>query len=43
MEISEEEYERLVSADRKLGALEEMGVDNWEGYSEAMALLKEDE
>lgn len=28
---------------RKLDALEAFGVDNWEGYSEAMRSLEEDD
>jgi hypothetical protein len=35
--ISKCEYEQLRSKQRKLSALEQMGVDNWEGYSEAMS------
>jgi hypothetical protein len=37
--ISVEEYARLRAAEAKLQALEEAGVDNWEGYSWAMELL----
>lgn len=37
--ISESKYQDLVYAQAKLDSLEEMGVDNWDGYSEAMKLL----
>lgn len=36
IEITREEYLQLVAAQRKLGCLEAWGVDNWEGYGEAM-------
>jgi hypothetical protein len=39
--ISKEEYESLLEASDKLLALEGAGVDNWEGYDEAMELLNE--
>ena len=35
--ISEEYFNELLDSDRKLNALENWGVDNWGGYSEAMA------
>ena len=34
--ISQEEYDRLIEADRKLDALKGAGVDNWEGYEFAI-------
>ncbi|MCG7588285.1 hypothetical protein [Photobacterium sp. OFAV2-7] len=36
------EIEHLRERNRTLEALEAAGVDNWEGYSEAMAMLHED-
>lgn len=36
VEITREEYLELVAAQRKLACLEAWGVDNWEGYDEAM-------
>lgn len=41
-EISQVEYDRLKSAARKLEALEYYGVDNWQGYSEAMQSANEE-
>lgn len=35
-EISTEEYESLLEDSVQLRLLEEHGVDNWEGYGEAM-------
>jgi hypothetical protein len=35
--ITQAEYEKLLGKQRKLSALEQLGVDNWEGYSLAMA------
>lgn len=40
--ITVSEYEILLNRDFFLGCLEEMGVDNWCGYSEAWQLYKED-
>lgn len=37
--ISESEYQSLIYARDKLQALEEMGVDNWDGYADAKKLL----
>jgi hypothetical protein len=37
--ISVEEYDRLLECEYKLIALEGAGVDNWEGYDDAMATL----
>jgi hypothetical protein len=34
--ITRKEYDRLLRADDKLGALEAAGVDNWSGYADAM-------
>ena len=34
--ISEARFEQLLDSQRKLDALEAAGVDNWEGYGEAM-------
>jgi len=39
--ISKELYEALLDRDQKLCALEAAGVDNWEGYEEAMNILEE--
>lgn len=36
-EISTEEYESLLEDSVQLRLLEEHGVDNWEGYDDAMA------
>lgn len=36
-------YEKLLKARKELRALEVHGVDNWEGYGEAMAELYGDE
>lgn len=38
--ISKEYYDQLEYDSIKLQALEEMGVDNWGGYSEAMKIAK---
>lgn len=38
--ISRKEYDRLLAAQAKLDALEAAGVDNWSGYSDAMAALE---
>jgi len=43
VEVDEKEYKALVEAAKRLEALETIGVDNWEGYSDAMALLREEE
>ena len=34
---------KLEEVERKLNALEEAGVDNWEGYSYAMEILRNSE
>lgn len=41
--ISKKEYEELLSAKQKLIALESAGVDNWQGYGEAMQEFYEEE
>lgn len=38
--ISVEEYEELQRDQRLLLALQNSGVDNWEGYEEAMEYLR---
>jgi hypothetical protein len=40
--ITKHEYDRLIEADRWLGSLEAAGVDNWEGYSFALELHREE-
>ena len=37
--ISKEEYDSLLEAQRWLQALESVGVDNWEGYDEAVNIF----
>jgi hypothetical protein len=37
------EYQELVKASKELNVLHQMGVDNWDGYEEAIALLENDE
>lgn len=39
--ISLEEYEELVEDQEMLEALRCCGVDNWDGYSDALELLEE--
>lgn len=41
IEITVEEYEELLEGARFLEALEEAGVDNWDGYSYAIEILNE--
>lgn len=41
--ISGEEYEQLFNDAMKLAALEAAGVDNWEGYGDAIASLSNNE
>ena len=38
-----EEIDRLEEDSKKLAALEQGGVDNWEGYSYSMSLMDEEE
>ena len=40
--ISRVEYKQLKKDAATLNALEAGGVDNWEGYSDALALIDED-
>jgi hypothetical protein len=35
--VPKERYAELLRAEKKLNALEAAGVDNWEGYDEAMS------
>jgi hypothetical protein len=42
VQVTLKEYERLKERDEELAALEAFGVDNWEGYGEAMRSLAED-
>jgi hypothetical protein len=39
--ITLEEYERLMDVDELLSALDAAGVDNWEGYDDAMEIYRE--
>lgn len=41
--ISKSQYESLKNSERKLQALENFGVDNWQGYEDAMCYLEEEE
>lgn len=41
--LSQERYAELLHAECKLIALEHAGVDNWEGYGDAMEALDEEE
>jgi hypothetical protein len=41
--ISMKRYKELIMAEEKLLALEAAGVNNWEGYSDAMEEEDEDE
>ncbi len=43
IEITYEEYKRLLEAERMLNALEGAGVDNWEGYDYAMEMLEQED
>lgn len=38
--ISMDEYLELLAASKQLNVLHQIGVDNWEGYQEAMDLLE---
>lgn len=40
--ISYSEYERFLRIEAFLNALEEAGVDNWEGYSNAQEIFEEE-
>lgn len=39
--ITKKEYDQLLKDSRFLNALEEYGVDNWDGYGDAFRSLKE--
>ena len=39
--ITMKEYEELLKNSDKLSALEQAGVDNWQGYPDAMYILEE--
>lgn len=39
--ISEELYRELIDRDNWLSALEAAGVDNWDGYEEAIRIAEE--
>jgi ERCC4-related helicase len=41
--ITKEEFDALNESSKMLSALEEAGVDNWEGYHYAYDYLEEDE
>lgn len=41
--IPKSEYEKLLYSHKKLRALEDGGVDNWEWYGESLRSLHEDE
>lgn len=41
--ISKRYYEELVERSTELAALDAYGVDNWEGYGDAMRSLEEDD
>lgn len=41
--ILQQEYIRLLDRDDKLKALENAGVDNWDGYDWAMKALAEED
>lgn len=39
--IPESEYDQLMRDADKLSCLEAMGVDNWQGYDDAMEMLSQ--
>lgn len=39
--ITKEKYTELIERSNMLEALEQVGVDNWDGYGHAMELLEE--
>ena len=41
--LSKKEYDSLIRALKKLSALENAGVDNWEWYGDVMATLEEED
>ena len=40
--ITKKEYDRLVEESDMLNDLRDAGVDNWDGYSEAMRIYREE-
>lgn len=40
VEVKESRLRELIEAEAKLQALNEAGVDNWEGYPSAMEILE---
>lgn len=40
VQISAERFAELVKAEKMLDALQAAGVDNWEGYADAMELVE---
>jgi hypothetical protein len=42
IEIGKSRYEELLKTEKKMFALEAAGVDNWEGYGEAMSQLEDE-
>jgi hypothetical protein len=43
VEITKEEYERLLEDSEKLSCLEACGVDNWQGYDDAMEMYRNED
>ena len=43
IEITRKEYDQLVKDSEWLSCLEAAGVDNWEGWDEALSILHESE
>lgn len=43
VEITVEEYEYLLQEQDFLNCLRAAGVDNWEGYSEAIEMMEDDQ
>lgn len=43
VELSEKRYKQLIHAEEFLAALRAAGVDNWEGYCEAVRAMDEEE
>jgi hypothetical protein len=41
--ITKDRYEELLKFERLLAALEQAGVDNWEGYGEATQTLEDED
>ena len=42
IEITKEEYEKLLYSNEFLMALEAAGVDNWDGYEYAQDMMEDD-